>query len=399
MSRFLFVVPPLMGHVNPARAVAATLAGRGHQVAWTGSEATLRPLLGAEATIYPTGSRIHRPQADLGLASVKSVWERFIVPFTRFTLPAVEKAVADYRPDVLVTDQTTPAGALVAHRHGLPWATLICSTIDLCRPYRGLPKVEAWMSDQLAGLWAAAGLPAAERFDVRYSPYLVLAFTSRELTGPLLPPADGAHVRLVGPAFGERAGDPDFPWDWLDPARRHVLVTMGTLADDLAADFNARAVAAFAPLAAQLQAIVLGAPDADAGAAENVLMLPKAPVLRLLPKLDAVVTHGGLNTVCESLASGVPLVVAPIRHDQPVNAGLVTAAGAGVRIRFARARPAEVGAAVRTVLEDVRYAEAAGRIARSFAAAGGATGAAGHLEELAGRTHMVDRQLSPSSHA
>jgi MGT family glycosyltransferase len=353
-------------------------------------------LLGAEATIFRTGTRIHRPQADQGLASVKSVWERFIVPFTRFTLPAVEKAVTQYQPDVVVSDQITPAGALVAHRHGLPWATLTCSTIDLCTPYRGLPKVERWIEDQLGALWREAGLPQSEQLDLRFSPYLVIAFTGRELTGPLLPPADGQQVQLVGPALTERSGDPDFPWHWLDPARQKVLVTMGTLADELAQNFNSRAIAALAPLAETVQAIVLGQPDSTAQQAENLLVLPSAPILKLLPHLDAVVSHGGLNTVCEALWHGVPLVVAPIRHDQPINARLVAEAGAGVRVRFARVRPEELRAAVTTVLDDPAYRQSAARIGESFRAAGGALAAAGHLDELAA---SADRQLFPSAHA
>src|SRR5690349_8017619 len=109
MSRFLFVVPPLIGHVNPARSVAAQLQADGHQVAWTGSLMTLRPMLGPDATIYKTGTRIHRAQADQGLASIKSLWEQFIVPYTRFILPAVDRAIGDFEPDVVVCDQHTPA--------------------------------------------------------------------------------------------------------------------------------------------------------------------------------------------------------------------------------------------------------------------------------------------------
>ena len=41
MSRYLFVVPPLVGHINPTLAVAEQLAGRGHEVAWTGLEMPL----------------------------------------------------------------------------------------------------------------------------------------------------------------------------------------------------------------------------------------------------------------------------------------------------------------------------------------------------------------------
>ncbi|MDV9201520.1 glycosyltransferase, partial [Streptomyces sp. Wh19] len=34
MSRFLFVVPPLVGHINPTVGVAAELVASGHAVAW-----------------------------------------------------------------------------------------------------------------------------------------------------------------------------------------------------------------------------------------------------------------------------------------------------------------------------------------------------------------------------
>lgn len=43
--------------------------------------------------------------------------------------------------------------------------------------------------------------------------------------------------------------------------------------------------------------------------------------------------------MCEALWHAVPLVVAPIRDDQPVVAGQVTDAGAGVRVRFGRGGP------------------------------------------------------------
>jgi len=43
-----------------------------------------------------------------------------------------------------------------------------------------------------------------------------------------------ANAALVGPALEPRPADADFPWDWLDPGRKHLLVTMGTLSMDLA---------------------------------------------------------------------------------------------------------------------------------------------------------------------
>ncbi|MYW45964.1 glycosyltransferase, partial [Streptomyces sp. SID161] len=41
MSGFLFVVPPLTGHINPAVGVAARLAAYGHRVAWACADPAL----------------------------------------------------------------------------------------------------------------------------------------------------------------------------------------------------------------------------------------------------------------------------------------------------------------------------------------------------------------------
>jgi MGT family glycosyltransferase len=131
-----------------------------------------------------------------------------------------------------------------------------------------------------------------------------------------------------------------------------------------------------------LQAVVVGPPDALPDPPENVLVTAHVPMLELLPKVDAVISHGGMNTVCETLAHGIPLVVAPIKHDQPLVAAQVAAAGAGIQVGFRDVTPAELGKAVRAVLDEPAYRAAAGRIRDSFTAAGGAAEAARRLERL-----------------
>jgi zeaxanthin glucosyltransferase len=86
----------------------------------------------------------------------------------------------------------------------------------------------------------------------------------------------------------------------------------------------------------------------------------------------------------EVLAHGLPPVVAPIRHDQPVVAQAV-AAGAGTGVRSGRSGPAELAAALTAVLDDTRYRAAAAGIAESFTNGGGAAAAADRLGQLAER--------------
>ncbi|GLW71927.1 glycosyl transferase [Kitasatospora phosalacinea] len=352
-------------------------------MAWTGTESMLRPLLGPGARVFGTGNRMFRPMGGHGLASLRSLWEGFVVPYARFTLKPLDAVVREFRPDALLVDQHTPAGALVAHRYGLPWATLAPGAMELGRPYRHLPRVEAWTAGLLAGLWERAHLPAGEFTDPRCSPHLVLATSGRALLGelPELP-----QLALVGPVLTARPADRSFPWERLAAGRRTVLVTVGTMSDAVGADFLHRTVAALALLAGEGVQAVVAAPRGALPAAlpDSVLVVDRAPVLELLSggRLDAVLCHGGMNTVVESLAHGVPVLAAPIRNDQPFVAQRVARAGAGLRVPFARVGPPVIAERLRRVLDDPSHRAAAELIGRQLLSGGGASVAADRMAEL-----------------
>lgn len=397
MSRFLIVVPPLAGHVLPSTGIGRELAARGHQVAWSGSEPVLRPLLGPDAEILSTGSRLFRPQGGQGLAAVRSLWGGFILPYARFTTKALDGVVREFRPDLVLVDQHTPAGALIAHRHGVPWATFAPGAMELGRPYRALPQVEDWMEERMRDLWQRAKLAPEEFVDPRFSPHLVLALTGSALVGPAPVPS---HWALVGPVLSERPAVPGFPWERLEPGARRVLVTMGTLADAVGADFHGRVVRALELLRADggepVQAVFAAPPEGLPPLPSNAIAVDRVPMLELLGRgvLDAVLCHGGMNTVGEALSHGVPLLTAPIRHDQPFVAAQVTAAGAGVRVPFARVRPERLATAVREVLGDVRHREAAVRVGASLRACGGAGTAVDRLEALLRTERQPERSTA-----
>ena len=396
MSGFLFVVPPLTGHINPAAGVAAELAGRGHRVAWACADPGLvRRLAGEEAVVFPCDGPVPgagdgvRPPEIRGPEALKFLWERFLVPLAEEMAPGVRAAVQEFGPDVVVADQQALAGALVAERLGVPWATSATTSAEFTDVLAGMPKVAEWLDAVLHGLRDRIGAPsgtasdtASGTADPRFSPHLVLAFSTPELVGPGA--RTGDRIRWVGPSVAARPAPSGFPWDWLDPSRGTVLVTLGTANTDVGARFLRECLDALRARADRLQAViadpagVLGAADDD----KSVLILPAVPQLPLLERVDAVVCHGGHNTVCEALWHGVPLVVAPIRDDQPVVAAQVADAGAGVRVRFGRADATRLGAAIDAVLHEPGHRAAAGRIRTAFRAAGGASAAASHLERL-----------------
>ena len=350
MSRFLFVVPPLVGHVNPTVSVARALEGRGHEVAWVGHPGRVRPLLRPDARLFALSEDVSPELVDQvrakaatlrGPAALKFLWEDFLVPLARGMRPGVEAAVTDFAPHVIRADQQTVAGGIVARRRGLPWATIATTSAGVTDPLGTLPEVKRWVRDRLAELEREAELPLAESGEL--SPHAVIAFTTRALVPGEFP----AHYHFVGPSISDRAEVAEFPMDRL--RRPCVLVSMGTVNADASARFYATTIAALRDQAFQ---VILVAP-AELDAPANFLIRSYVPQLALLPHVDAVVCHGGHNTTCEALANGLPLVIAPIKDDQPIVADQVVAAGAGLRVKFGRIQPPELLAAVTRVMTGV----------------------------------------------
>jgi MGT family glycosyltransferase len=404
MGRFLIVVPPLVGHTNPTVPLGRELERQGHAVAWCGYRTSvgysLPALLPDGATVFPAPEALPddmvagveqslaRPRS--GVAGFKQLWDEHLVPAAHQMLPGVQAAVADWAPDVVVADQSAIAGVAVAEAHGLPWATSATTSADLVDVLEAMPKLQEWLRGRMAEVLVAAGIDPerAATVDTRFSPHLVLAFTVEELVGR--PDGTGfpGHYAFVGPSLGERRDDTPFPWDWLaegldgevDGDVPTVLVTLGTV--------NWRAGARFFAVAAEtlrdmpVRAVMVAPPDLLPDPPPNVLVAERVPQLALLRHVAAVVCHGGHNTVCESLAHGVPLVVAAVRDDQPLVADQVVRAGAGVRVRFARITVPMLREALDAVLTDPTYRTAAARVQIAFAQAGGPVQAANRLIQI-----------------
>jgi MGT family glycosyltransferase len=391
VSTVLVVVPPLTGHVNPTIALGAELTRRGHDVAWAGLPGVVDELLPPGAAFVPVVGAFGRDELTRlqatsrglrGPEALKFLWEDFIVPYARATAGELLAAVERLAPDVLVVDQQAVAGAVVARLTGTAWVTSATTSAELTDPLAGLPRVDAWVRRQLVDLQVELGVdPArAAEGDLRFSDRLVVAFTTRALCTPA--PGLDDRVRFVGPALGPRPAGADFPWDWLDD-RPGVLVSLGTVNAADGGRFFATAVEALA--GEPLQAVLV-APEAIARLVpdhvDNILVAERVPQLALLPHLAAVVSHGGHNTVCEALAHGLPLVLAPIRDDQPIVAEQVVQAGAGRRVRYGRVRPAELREAVHAAVSDPELRRGAEIVRESFARAGGAPDAAAAVEGL-----------------
>jgi MGT family glycosyltransferase len=383
VARILFTVPPLTGHLNPALAVAESLTRQGHQVAWAVHAVEIGALLPEDAHVYPLNEKAvpDFPAALTrvrGFESVRVFVEEYAVPMTERAFALLEAAVRQFVPDVMVVDQQMLAGALVARKLGIRWVTLVTTSASILR---STPAVHAWLDAQYLALQQRFLPPERIVQQPDLSHDGVIVFSVETLVGTAQTRIEAAYT-FVGPARGEKRRHVAFPWEWLRADSRKILVTLGTRSRDRDNRFFEVIMEAVAPLS-DLQAVLVAPASLAAQAPENVLVREYVPQTELLDRIDAVICHAGHNTVCEALCRELPLIVAPIRDDQPVVARQVIETGAGLFMRYGKVTAASARALIEQLLADAELRVNARRVARDLLAAPGADGAARIIAGLA----------------
>jgi MGT family glycosyltransferase len=116
--------------------------------------------------------------------------------------------------------------------------------------------------------------------------------------------------------------------------------------------------------------------------ADNMTGAEFLPQTTILPQVDALITHGGNNTVTEALHFGKPMVALPLFWDQYDNAQRVHETGVGIRLDTYGHAPEELTGAVETLLGDDALRGRLDAISRRLRAASGTETAADAIERV-----------------
>lgn len=135
-----------------------------------------------------------------------------------------------------------------------------------------------------------------------------------------------------------------------------VVFTAGS-ANVQAADFFAAAVAALRLLDRPGVLVTRDLTQLTADLPPGIHAAAYAPFGPLLKKAAALVHHGGIGTLSQGLAAGVPQLVMPMAHDQPDNAHRLRRLGAGDFLPPRRFTAGHVACALGRLLADPGMAD------------------------------------------
>ncbi len=409
---FGIITPPVSGHLHPFGALGRELIARGHRVTvfhMPDLEARVRAenleFVGIGSSDHPSGS-LAESLAELarlqGLAAL------------RFTINAVRKttemmfrdapqAIAAAGVNVLLVDQTEPAGGTIAEHLGIPFIT-ICNALLLTEECDVPPPFTSWGYDpnamSRARNWLGYrlseqvtrpvtqtvnkyrrswSLPEHGHSEESYSKVCQISQQPEAFDFPRkhLP----ANFHYVGPL--RRSGSnavSEFPWERLD-GRPLIYASLGTLQNRREQMFRCFAEAC-AALPVQLVLTHGGGLSASASLSlpGNPVVVPYAPQLEVLAKAALTLTHAGLNTVLDSLSQGVPLVAVPITYEQPAIASRIRWCGVGCVTKMAALEPFMLSRIIHKVLEDPAARMGAKRLQNAILQSGGVKKAVNLIE-------------------
>lgn len=348
------------GDVHPLLGLSRTFMNQGHRVSFCTSPAFAGVVERCGFRFLPLGTEkeyrdtVNDPELWKPRTSLKVLW----AGVAKTIRPLFDLMCAEVDSDTVIAGHPWAFGArFFQEKYGTPMVTLQVSpstflsakqppihkqlTIPMFLPYpmrAGLLwALERGMLDQVCApeinrLRHELGLPPVKRVMGRWmhSPQGVLGLFP-EWFAP--PQSDWPHaVQLTGfPLFDEASfHKPDSELeDFLSIEDPPIVFTPGSTLVNEAAYFHAamQALDALGCRGVFLGGKTTTMPQKTA----KILARSYVPLSRLLPRARALVHHGGIGTVSQAFAAGIPQLITPFAHDQFDNATRVERLACGIQ--------------------------------------------------------------------
>jgi MGT family glycosyltransferase len=365
--RVVFFPEGAFGPTNNCVGIARVLRERGHDVTFVVEESfagtleaqgfeealmRLKPQPEIEEApgqfwkdfVRETAPEFRKPTIEQLETFILPVWQE-LVDGARYVDDRLREIFGELEPDVIVEDNVVAFPAVPAS--GRPWVRIVsCNPLELKDPelpppFSGYPTNERSRWQEFRARYRELHEPLQTEFS---------AFCE-ERGAPQLPGLEFIHSSpflnlYLYPAEADyRRSQPLGPgWQRLDSCVREVdeafelppgegalvYVSLGSLGSADVELMN-RLVGALTDTPHRY-VVSTGPQHGLIELAPNMTGAEFLPQPAILPHVDLVITHGGNNTVTESIHFGRPMIVLPLFWDQHDNAQRVAECGFGVRL-------------------------------------------------------------------
>jgi MGT family glycosyltransferase len=362
------------GPTNQCIGLAAILRDRGHTIvfaaesSWAGKLAPYgfieelvdlaEPAEGASDDdagafwtefIAETAPEFRKPTLQQLDSFIKPTYQA-LIDGAKYCEPRLREIIATHRPDVIVEDNVVLFPALTTS--GAPFVRIVsCSPLEVTGPavpppFSGLPSADSseWAAYRAEferthrAMWAdfdawvqaqgAAPLP-----DLEFMPQAAANLYVYPAEADYLDvrPLDDSWTRMDS-SVRETDDEYVLPTEVADRPDGSALVylSLGSLGG---ADVELMQRLVDVLGTTRHRYIVSKGPQADRiTLAPNMVGEQMLPQTKVIPQVDLVISHGGNNTVTETLHFGKPLIVLPLFWDQYENAQRIDELGFGIRL-------------------------------------------------------------------
>lgn len=400
----IIVVPPIMfeSHMYIFKTLASALHARGHRTVFLLSEGRdLAPSPHYGLRRYP--GIFNSSASDAFLQSkMRNIFSGRLTAVELFDIldhytqncdmmlgnRALIRALRRERFDLLLVDPNDMCGFVIAHLLGVQYAVFSTglwypAEVGAPAPLAYVPEFNSLLTDRMslvqrmknAGVYLVSRLgvsllvlPKYERvvqkhgllrgrsmYDLVHGSSLWMLCTdlALEFPRPTLP-----NVVYVGGILTKPAGPlPQDLQSWVNGSSEHgfVLVSFGAGVKYLSEDIAHKLAGALGRLPQKVIWRFSGAKPRNLG--NNTKLLEWLPQNDLLghPHIRAFLSHGGLNSIFETMYHGVPVVGIPLFGDHYDTMTRVQAKGMGILLEWKTVTEAELHAALVKVINDPSY--------------------------------------------
>ena len=376
-----FNLPGATGHINPAVGIVSELIRQGEKVIFYADPAASVKFsaLGADARDYRQWSAYdHQPDIAADLVSVGIE----LFELTEQCLLGLLRELEEDRPDYIIYDSCAPWGPILADRLGIPsikivthilWTTEM--TVDprhwmnvdmlsmIPRNYRFESRIRAaklaiGARRRFRDMLDSLGLPRQSLFKDTMKVFRRPNELTICVTSALYQPYSdqmGEQVHFVGASAPENRDDQAFARraGTTDPL---IYISLGSVHNQKL-DFYRQCINAFAGLPYDVvmsvgkQTNIAELGDIPA----NIRVYPWVPQLKVLQQASLFISHGGMNSINESLLFDVPLLMVPQQIEQAYSARRIQQLGAGRCLRPGRVTPSRLLEMSSAMLADPSY--------------------------------------------